>query len=394
MSPEQAELSGLDIDTRTDIYSLGVLLYELLTGKPPFEPETLMKAGLDEMRRIIRETEPPKPSTKLTELVAADVRRLKTPDSQPSTLNYQLRDRASSRRLLQEVRGDLDWIVMKCLEKDRRRRYETANGLAHDIERHLTHEPVTAAAPSRLYKMRKFMRKHRFGLATAVSLVLALLLGVTVTSCQSVHAQRAERQARLMTEFRTQMLEDLHALVGKGQNTAMLRKTLDEAVTRVEKEFSDDPYSRAVLYDLIGPFYVELGQYAKAEALYRKSLPIHQELCGSQAPCVGWALVSIAKALDKQGRSAEAEPLLREALAVSRKQSPGYDAGVGETLSRLAWSLESGGKLAEAESTYREALAVQNKVLGPEDIRAVSLMGPGTSARDGGQTGRGRNPIP
>jgi serine/threonine protein kinase len=145
MSPEQAEMSGLDVDTRSDVYSLGVLLYELLTGRTPFDEKTLMQAGLDKMRQIIREQEPLRPSTKLSTLADADLRTI--------AQNRQ----AESPRLLHAVRGDLDWIVMKCLEKDRTRRYETANGLAMDIQRHLDNEPVVARPPSRAYRFQKMV---------------------------------------------------------------------------------------------------------------------------------------------------------------------------------------------------------------------------------------------
>ena len=137
MSPEQAGLSGADVDTRSDIYSLGVLFYELLTGHFPFEKEELLQAGFDEMRRLIREKEPLKPSTRLSSLSAEDLTKV---------AKHQ---RTEPPKLLHLVRGDLDWIVMKCLEKDRARRYETAIGLAQDIDRHLNSEPVTAGAPGR-----------------------------------------------------------------------------------------------------------------------------------------------------------------------------------------------------------------------------------------------------
>jgi serine/threonine protein kinase/WD40 repeat protein/Tfp pilus assembly protein PilF len=199
MSPEQAALSGLDIDTRSDIYSLGVLLYELLTGVMPFDSETFRRAGLDEIRRIIQETEPPKPSTRLTDLVAADARRL--------TLKSEIRnpkseiDRASVRRLLQHkkelisaVRGDLDWITMKALEKNRERRYDAANGLAADLERHLNHEPVLARPPSALYRLGRAMRRHRGAFAAVAAVAVALVLGVIISALQAVRATRAERE--------------------------------------------------------------------------------------------------------------------------------------------------------------------------------------------------------
>jgi len=179
MSPEQAAMSGLDVDTRTDIYALGVLLYELLTGVTPFDKETLTKAAFDEIRRLIQEAEPAKPSTRV------------------HALGDKLTDVAKHRQtepggLRRSLRGDLDWIVMKALEKDRRRRYETANDLAEDLERHLEHQPVVAGPPSTAYRARKFIRRHRLGVAFAAAVMVALALGL-VTSLMGFAQARHER---------------------------------------------------------------------------------------------------------------------------------------------------------------------------------------------------------
>ena len=187
ISPEQAEMSGLDIDTRADIYSLGVLLYELLVGLTPFDGQELLRGGLDALRQIIREKEPLRPSTRL------------------NTLQGDARTTAGKRRqtdvgkLMHQLRGDLDWIVMKCLEKDRTRRYETANGLAMDIQRHLANEPVVARPPSVTYQLAKFIRRHRAALAAAAAFVIVIILGAGISLQKAAEAQRraiAESKAR------------------------------------------------------------------------------------------------------------------------------------------------------------------------------------------------------
>lgn len=224
MSPEQAELSGLDVDTRSDIYSLGVLLYELLTGGTPLDRDTLAKAALDEVRRMIRESEPPKPSTRL------------------QTLGDKLTEVATCRhteppRLVHFLRGDLDWIVMKCLEKDRRRRYETPSGLVMDVQRHLDNEPVVARPPSQLYRLRKLIRRNKLVFAAGSAVAGALITGLVVSTWQFLEKSRAYQWVREAEQEQSRLRQHAERLLYASDMNlafqAIHRGDLGEAYRRV-----------------------------------------------------------------------------------------------------------------------------------------------------------------
>lgn len=191
MSPEQAEQQEFDIDTRSDVYSLGVLLYELLTGRPPYDPQSLIRAGVAEIRRIIREVEPPRPSTAVSTLADADrdtIARLR---------------RAAPTRLTSALKGDLDWIIMRCLEKNRDRRYDTAHALAEDVRRHLRREPVEARPPELTYRAHRFISRNRLACTSAAAVLLALILGTVISTRQAIRATRAETVARAERDVAT-----------------------------------------------------------------------------------------------------------------------------------------------------------------------------------------------
>jgi tetratricopeptide (TPR) repeat protein len=255
MSPEQAELSGLDVDTRSDVYSLGVLLYELLTGHTPFDRETLVKFGLDEVRRMIREDEPPRPSHRISTLKA----------NAASTISQ--RRGIDQRQLTRQLRGELDWIVMKALEKDRNRRYESASALAADVERHLNDEPVAAGPPSALYRFRKFARRRR-GVLTAVSFVALSVVagaGMSLWHAAEANAEREHALARLnvahgLLDLIREELADELARIPRA--SSLQRKILEESVKYYDLLLKSDPedslvqFSRAVTVASLSEVYL------------------------------------------------------------------------------------------------------------------------------------------
>ncbi|MBI2927181.1 MAG: serine/threonine protein kinase [Verrucomicrobia bacterium] len=383
MSPEQAEMSGLNIDTRTDIYALGVLLYELLTGHTPFDAKELFQAGLVEMRRRIREQEPLRPSTRVSTLA----------DAERTTVARHRQSDAP--RLIHLLRGDLDWIVMKALEKDRRRRYDTTNALAQDLERHLKHEPVSASPPSTLYRARKFVRRHRVGVVTAAAVSATLifgligsLLGFTRASRERDRALAAEHQAATneqkarieaalsaqVAQFLKEMLKNVPPEVALGRDTALLRAVLDTTAERVGKDLKDQAEVEAELRETIGRVYRGLSQWAKAEAMHRRALSLRKKLFGSEHPAVAESLVSVAYSLFRQGNYTEAEALHREALAMNRKLLGEENLAVAGSLAGLGRALGAQGKVAEAETLIHEALAIYKKLLGDEHPEVASLL--------------------
>ena len=382
MSPEQAALTNADVDTRTDIYSLGVLLYELLTGSTPFDTGELLKAGLDEIRRVIREEEPVRPSTKLVTMPGASL----------TTVAQQRKSEPP--KLIRAVTGDLDWISMKALEKDRTRRYETANGLALDVKRFLANETISARPPSRLYKFKKLVLRNRLLFAGIGALAALLVVSLIVVAAALAKEQQARYDAdvalkqakadkataeteaaksRQITQFLEDMLQGVGPSAALGRDTVMLREILDRTAERVGQEMTNQPAVEAELRGLIGRLYLEIGNYDRAEQMERAALALHRKLPGPETETAS-LLNDLGQALWKQGKLAEAEPVHREALQIRRHLLGNLNADVATSINNLASVCRRQRNLAEAETLIREALEIRRSIFGDEHLQVADSL--------------------
>jgi len=389
MSPEQAEWSGLDVDTRSDLYSLGVLLYELLTGTTPLRKETLARAALDEVRRMIREAEPPKPSTRLTAiLTTGEVRLPPNSEAQKSEAGDWQEprptrvDSACLRQRLQAVRGDLDWIAMKALDKDRARRYETANGLARDVERHLNGEPVVACPPSKGYRAGKFIRRHRLAVGATAGIVLALVVGLASALVGFAQARRANRKAQEEAAEANAVRDFLlHDLIEQGDpnlNTnrdLTLHELLDRASERLKDRFTNQPLVEASLRQTLAETYKGLQEYDRVESNVLRAVEIRTRLLGPDHPDTIESMTwMVARGYGPARNSKEQERLLKQLVQTCRRIWGADGTNTLVCQECLADYYVETGRSEEGERLLRDVLDREKRVLGPVDHNTLLAM--------------------
>jgi len=415
MSPEQAQNADTQVDTRTDVYALGVILYELMTGLLPFDAGSLRSGSDADIQRAIREFDPPRPSARVSHTREAVVRAAGARSTEPQAL-------------LRSLRNDLDWVVMKAMEKEPDRRYSSVSELAAEVDRFLRHEPVAAGPPTAGYRLRKFIRRNRITVAAGSAVCTALVIGAAGMSWQAIRATRAERGARqaqkvaeeqraaaetnaatitAVNEFLSQMLGAVDPAYAQGREVTV-REVLAEAARNIEQglkgqpavearlrltigrtyralgkseealehlrrahelavgQWGDDSETALLALDHLGAIYSERGEFAKAEPILRKQVELSRKRYGPAGADTLYAMNSLATCLQSQDRFAEAEPIFRAVVDGMRGDPATNQSDLAIIQSNLAFLLAQLERLDEAEPMLRESLEAQEKLLGLE----------------------------
>jgi non-specific serine/threonine protein kinase/serine/threonine-protein kinase len=366
MSPEQTDVASR-VDTRSDVFSLGVMLYEVLVGTLPFGSRELRQEGILEGRRKIRELDPPRPSARLSS------------HSADSTEWAKLR-RTEPRVLRRELKGDLDWITMRALEKDPARRYGSPSDLAADLTRFLNFQPVLARAPSARYRALKFMRRHRLGVAATAIIAMVLTAGAIASTVGFVRARQAEVRARTEAEAKRRVADFLKNLFRVSDpseargSSITARELLDKAAGTIDTQLSDQPAMQAELAAIMGEVYMNLGLYPQADSLCAKALEIRRRVLGPEHPDTLHSMNTLGSLYGLLDRHDEAVRIASEALDLERRVLGAEHPETLATMMNLANGYLRQGKLAEAEQLYVQALAVQKRVLGAEHPNTLQTM--------------------
>ena len=358
MSPEQAEMSGLDIDTRTDIYSLGVLLYELLTGTTPFDSKTLREAGYGEIQRIIREREPDRPSTRLSTMG----------DEVSDVAKHRHTDPGGLRKLL---KGDLDWIVMKAIEKDRTRRYETANGMAMDVTRYQVCEPVLATPPSAAYRLRKFVRRNRGAVTGGGVIAAAVLLGLAAASVGFVQAKRQEavavkeaQNAAALSGFLQEMLSSVAPSEAKGKEFTLVTMLEGAGAKLDDHTLDDNPVAEAAIRQTIGSTYWSLGLAQAAIPHAERVVELRREHLGLDHDDTLHAMSWLGSMYRRVDNHRDAEPMLTQVFETLKRIRGDRHEDTLDAMYWHAWNQFDVGRPEEGERIHKACLALRRDALG------------------------------
>ena len=360
MSPEQLAPQETDVDTRTDVYSLGVLLYVLLTGSMPFAHRENQKRPMDEILRELREEDPPSPSTRVA-------------SSEDTTIeSAELRGMAPQ-QLASVLRGDLDWITLKAMEKKRERRYATPLELAADIQRYVENRPVLARPASAGYRIRKYAARNRV-LVTAGAIAAVMLMGfIGLLGYQLRRTTRERDRANRITEFMTRMFQVSDPSEARG-NSVTVREILDKSSKDIQTGLSNDPQLQAQMMSVMGEVYRKLGLLPKAEELLTHALEIDRRELGPEDPETASTTTRLAATLADSAKLPEAEKLLRPMVEIEKRKLGAENQKTLLCMNLLATTLHGQAKYADAEKMYREILATQLRVYGPDDPYTLTIM--------------------